>query len=296
ADLVGDLERIIRDSCPKSITVRATVARDLSMIVGDPTQLHQVLLNLAVNARDAMPEGGTLTIAAGNVEMDEAFAAAIPDAHAGRYVMLEVSDTGVGIPPEIRDRIFDPFFTTKEPGKGTGLGLSTTAAIVRSHGGAMTLQSAVGRGSTFRVYLPAGAAAEASRGAETPPVAPRGRGEFVLVVDDEPAVRTVAQRTLETFGYRVLTAADGAEAVALFARRHADIALVVTDMMMPVLDGVGTIHALRRIRPDVRVVAASGLAVNGQVARAAEAGVRHFLPKPYTTTELLTVVRAALDE
>jgi len=292
-----DVAKILRDTLPKNIEVELRFADELWPIDADPTQMHQVLMNLCVNARDAMPEGGRMVVTIENVAIDETYASAHPDARPGPYVLLKVADTGVGIPPEHHARLFEPFFTTKETGGGTGLGLPTVHTIVRGHGGFVHVYSEVGRGSKFKVYLPAAAeAAEAERFAIERGELPRGAGECVLVVDDEQSVRDVVRRTLERFGYRVLLAAHGAEAVALFAQRRSEVAVVLTDMSMPVMDGPATILALQALDPAVRVVGSSGLAANSHVAKAASAGVRYFVPKPYTAETLLRVLRQALDE
>ncbi len=293
--LLAELTRLVADTFPRSIVVETEVAPDTPAMIGDPTQLHQVLLNLAVNARDAMPNGGLLRFAAQRLVVDSLSGATSPELPVGVYVVLSVEDTGTGIPADQLTRIFDPFFTTKEIGQGTGLGLSTSLTIVRSHGGALHVYSEPGRGTTFRAFLPA--STEALVAADRVPKAelPRGHGELVLVVDDEAAVREITRLTLEAFGYRVLAAADGAEGVALYAAHVADVALVLTDMMMPVMDGVTMIHVIRRLNPNVRIVAASGLAADGSVSRAANAGVQHFLPKPYTAETLLTVLHTVLQ-
>ncbi len=292
--LVRDVAKIASETFPRNIEIRAEVPSNLPPVLGDPTQIHQVLLNLSVNARDAMPRGGTLTFSAQNVVLDDQYAGLSPEAKPGRHVLIQVEDTGTGIPPEILEKVFDPFFTTKEPGKGTGLGLSTSLAIVRSHGGFIRAYSEPGTGSRFRVYLPA-----TESTTEPAPVAdvvlPRGDGEVVLVVDDEASVRHITRQTLEAFGYRVILAGDGAEALAVYASRRTEIALVLTDMMMPVMDGPATIRVLTKMDPSVRIIAASGLTANGSVTRVANSGVRHFLPKPYTAETLLRTVREVLD-
>lgn len=292
--IIRELERILRDTFPRNITVHGEIAPELWTISGDPTQVQQVLMNLFVNARDAMPDGGRLTVTAENVQVDTQYASMSAAAEPGDYVRISVADTGTGMPPDVLDRVFDPFFTTKGVGEGTGLGLSTVQAIVQSHGGFVHVYSEAGSGATFRVYFPASGSAEDGVDPGEPRKARRGRGELVLVVDDEAAVRTITQQTLEAFGYRVLTAADGAEAVALYASRGTEIALVLTDIMMPIMDGPATIRALIRLDPGVRIVAASGLGANGGVARAASSGVKHFLPKPYTAETLLEVVHQVL--
>ena len=212
------------------------------------------------------------------------------------YVVLRVKDSGTGILPDVLDRIFDPFFTTKGVGHGTGLGLSTSMGIVKSHGGFIRVHSEPERGSTFDVYIPARAATSVDVGAPAPapaaaPELPRGHGELVLVVDDEPAVRQITQLTLEAFGYRVLVAVDGSDAVAVYARRGDEIAVVLTDMMMPVMDGPATIRVLRKMNPLVRIIAASGLDAN---AYGAGLGITHVLPKPYAADRLLTTLQDAL--
>ncbi len=295
AHVLRELLQVMRDTFPKLIHLRFAPARDLWMVTGDPTQLHQVFLNLCVNARDAMPGGGDLEITAENVVLDETYSGMNLDCRPGPYVMVKVTDTGTGIPQEIRDRIFEPFFTTKETGKGTGLGLSTSLAIVKSHGGFIHLYSEVGAGTKFKVYLPADTAGSIRENAAVEqPLLPRGGGELVLVVDDEEIIRTVVQGTLERFGYRVLLAGNGAEAVAIYALRRAEIALVLTDMAMPVMDGPATIIALKLMNPQVRIVGSSGLAASGEVARAVGAGVEDFLAKPYTAGAMLKMFQEVL--
>jgi two-component system, cell cycle sensor histidine kinase and response regulator CckA len=206
-----------------------------------------------------------------------------------------VTDTGLGIPDQNLSKIFDPFFTTKEHGKGTGLGLSTVAGIVRSHGGFIGVYSEVGRGARFRVYLPA-IEAQSSQAQPARRDMPTGNGELILVIDDENAIREVAKETLSAFGYRAIIAGDGAEAMAVFAARKDEVKVVITDMMMPYMDGPATIRALRRLDPKVKIVATSGLKAEDKIADAAQLGVKTFLPKPYTAEKLLKTVAAALKE
>ncbi len=294
--LVGEIAEIIRETFPKNIILKVNLPSNLWTMIGEPTQLHQVLLNLCVNARDAMPGGGSLTIAAENVVLDESYAALNPDARVGPHLMLQVADTGTGIPPEIRHQIFDLFFTTKPVGKGTGLGLSTTLSIIKSHHGFINVYSEVGRGSTFKVYIPAeNARAEQVLSIEQNTL-PAGRGELILVIDDEEIVSDTCRRALERHGYRALVATDGASGVALYAQQRDQIAVVITDMMMPIMDGPATIYALRRINPDVRIIASSGLSTNSKLAQIADSGVVHFLHKPYTAERLLHTLRRALPE
>jgi two-component system cell cycle sensor histidine kinase/response regulator CckA len=216
------------------------------------------------------------------------------DAKAGPYVAITVSDTGTGIPPKIMDRIFEPFFTTKEPGKGTGLGLSTAFGIVRSHGGFMHVYSEVGRGTRFRVYLPAIETAEVKKEEERGGELPSGNGEMILVVDDEASIREVTRATLEAYGYRVITANDGAEAIALYTQNREQIGVVLMDMVMPIMDGLATIRALYKIDPHVKVIAVSGLRGNGRLAEITGTGVCAFLSKPYTAETLLKTLYSVL--
>jgi len=295
--LLKDLTTIIKDTFPKNIQFHFSIPTDVWTILGDPTQVHQILLNLCVNARDAMPDGGNLTIAAENCVLDEQYAAMNIQAAPGRYVNLSVTDSGMGITPDILDKIFEPFFTTKALDKGTGLGLSTVMAIVKSHDGVINVYSEPGRGTTFKVYLPAiELSAEARKELAVEASLPRGNGESVLVVEDESSILTITTQTLQAFGYRVLTATDGAEALAIYAEHKNEIAVVLTDMMMPILDGPAMIRALMRINPKIKIVAASGLNANDGPPKARDSGLKHFLTKPYTAGTLLKTLRAILDE
>jgi two-component system cell cycle sensor histidine kinase/response regulator CckA len=291
-EILRDLEKMLRDALPTSIQLVLEVPGQLWALRADPTQLHQVLLNLCVNGRDAMASGGVLGVSVANAEIDAAFARMNPDARPGSYVMFKVSDTGAGIPPDVLDRIFEPFFTTKESGRGTGLGLSTSMTIVKGHQGFVRVVSEVGRGSTFSVYLPA-TRAEQARALPVPRLLPhQGHGEVILVVDDEGAIREITKETLEASGYGVVTAADGAEAVGIGASRH-DIAAVLMDIHMPVMDGAAATRALLRINPQTRVVAVSGY--SARETQVSSAGARWFLAKPYTAEQLLAKLREALD-
>jgi PAS domain S-box-containing protein len=293
--LLKDIQKISTDAFPKNIQLKIASTADLWNILGDPTQLHQVLLNLCVNARDAMPHGGSISISAENVYLDKNYAAMNIEAQPGPHIVLNVQDTGTGMTPDIIEKIFDPFFTTKELGKGTGLGLSSSLAIVKSHGGFIRVNSEPGKGTTFKVYLPAQTNPHDTVAENAAPLLPRGRGQTILIVDDEASIRTITQQTLEAFGYRTLLACDGAEAVATYAQHQAEIAVVLTDMMMPVMDGPATIQVLARINPQVRIIAASGLTANGQLIRSGTTAARYFLPKPYTAESLLRTLAALLS-
>ena len=294
--LADEVETIVK-TFPKQIRFQRRIPEPLWHVLGDPTQLHQVLLNLCTNARDAMPNGGCLTFSAHNVELDEQYAVMDRNAAAGRYVSIEIADEGIGMAQEVLAQVFEPFFTTKELGNGTGLGLSTTMGIVRSHGGFVNVYSEPGRGSVFKVYLPARLEKD-DREALIPNSEgermPRGHGEHILVVDDEVSILTITCQTLEAFGYRVLVAEDGAHAIGLYAMNREKIKAVITDMMMPVMDGHALIAALLRLNPNLVVIASSGLDANGNVAKAVNAGVKHFLHKPYTADAILLKLHEAL--
>ncbi|MGA2788989.1 MAG: ATP-binding protein, partial [Verrucomicrobiota bacterium] len=295
AHIVREIKQIVHQTFPKSVKFEFHSPDDLWTIIGDPTQLHQVLLNLCVNARDAMPNGGALAIHMANVMFDETYAGMNPEARPGPYVCIKVEDTGMGIPKAIQDKIFDPFFTTKALGKGTGLGLSTTLAIVKSHGGFINYHSSPGKGTVFEVYFPANTTPDDTEDAILEQSRlPRGHNELVLVVDDEEPIRNLAQKVLTRFGYRVLLACDGAEAVSLYAPRQKEIDVVITDMAMPVMDGPATIAALKAINSEVRIVSSTGMASDGGAAMAKNTGVKHFIPKPYTAETMLNTLHEIL--
>lgn len=292
--LIKEVVKILKETFPKSVAIRFRIADDLCVINGDATQIHQVLMNLCVNARDAMPAGGTLTIEAENTVVDETYAEMMLSAHPGRYAMISVADTGAGIAPEHLNQIFDPFFTTKEIGQGTGLGLATVTGIVKSHEGFVNVYSELGKGSRFTLYLPAFDAATLQQAQETKPGLPSGRDELILIVDDEEAIREITKATLEAFNYRTITANDGAQAVALFARHSGEVKAVLTDMMMPVMDGAALTVALRSLDPQIKVIASSGHYAEGKLTEATNAGVNAFLPKPYTADKLLKTLTEVL--
>ncbi|MBH8566439.1 response regulator [Nostoc sp. CENA67] len=291
--LIIEIQQIIKETFPKSIEVSSKISSNLGTVFGDATQLHQVLMNLCVNARDAMPNGGKLKISAENLLIDKNYAKMNLDAQVGPYVVINVSDTGIGIRPEILDRIFEPFFTTKELGKGTGLGLSTVLGIVKSHGGFINVYSEEGRGSEFKIYLPAQEATETIE--ETEQELPQGNGELILVVDDEAAILDITKTSLENHNYKAITASDGIEAIALYAEHRDEISLVLTDMVMPSMDGITTIRTLRKINPDVKIIAVSGLATNDKVNAAYDVGIKAFLSKPYTTNQLLQTINTVTN-
>ncbi len=291
-----DTRPIINDTFPKNITFHLNLPEELWQVNANATQISQVLMNLCVNARDAMPDGGTLTVTLSNVVLDDIYSRMNPSSRPGPHVLIQVEDTGIGISKAIQDKIFDPFFTTKEVGRGTGLGLATVLGIVQYHDGFINLYSEEGHGTTFKIYIPAVADNESvEQTAANATGLPRGNGETILLVDDDPAVRVVAKKTLERFGYRVMLAAHGAEAVALYAQNSKDIHLVLTDMSMPIMDGPALIVALRSINSDILVVGSSGHLSSQGFAKAIYAKVEEFIAKPFTAESLLTVLRRVLD-
>jgi PAS domain S-box-containing protein len=294
--LIDEIRKFTQGTFPPSISIEVNAPRDLWTIMGDPTQVHQILLNLCVNARDAMPDGGTITLTTENVTLDEHFARMFIEASAGPYVVISVKDTGTGIPPEIQEKIFEPFFSTKETGKGTGLGLSTLYSIVKGHGGFINVFSEVGKGSEFKIYLPASEPVVEQAPHVKTPKSPVGHGELILLVDDEVAVREISKISLEANGYSVVTANDGAEAIALYAQRRDDIRLVVTDMGMPNLDGPALVRVLRNMNPGILIIGASGITEKFKPAGAREAGMNMFLAKPYTADRLLCAIHEVLGE
>jgi two-component system, cell cycle sensor histidine kinase and response regulator CckA len=294
SSLLLEIQKIIQQAFPKNIELSIDLPSDLWLITADETLLHQVFMNLCVNARDAMPQGGNLSVIAENLLIDDRFAQMHLDAQVGPYLVVTVADTGMGIPAKILNNIFDPFFTTKEIGKGTGLGLSTVMGIVKSHHGFIDVFSEVGVGTKFKVYLPATDVLEAapvpSNSSPTNFNPPKNlsQGKLILVVDDEVAVQEIMQATLETYGYRVITASDGIEAIACYAKHN--ISAVLLDMMMPLLDSATIIRTLLKLNPQVKIIAMSGLATNEAVTKTLNEGVKAFLAKPFTAVELLNLL------
>lgn len=290
--LILDIARVAQRTFPKSITTQTNIVPDLWTIFADATQIHQVLLNLIVNARDAMPDGGSLSISAFNIWIDQSYARLHIDAEVGAYIVISITDTGTGISQSIIDRIFDPFFTTKEVGKGTGLGLSSAIGIIKNHKGFLNVDSELGKGSTFKIYLPSSKVTEPEVKAET--CLENGNGELILVVDDETAICEITKTTLLSHNYRVLTANDGIEALAVYTQCKNDINLVLVDLMMPCMDGHTTILTLQRINPQVQIIAMSGLISNSANTYNRSLNFQELLPKPFTTQALLSVIQKVL--
>jgi PAS domain S-box-containing protein len=292
--IIKDLGNVLKETLPKSIVFNQDVATDLWIVQADPTQIHQVLMNICLNARDAMPNGGMLKVTAQNIRLDENYTRMNPVAKPGGYVLLTVEDTGTGMSEATVDRIFDPFFTTKDLGHGTGLGLSTALSIVKSHGGFLNVYSELGKGSKFSIYLPAADTQEELSAHSQIAMYPRGHGEVILIVDDEPNILQITSATLEKFGYRTVEATDGAEGLAVFAEKKNEIAAVITDISMPLMDGPSMIRALRRIDPEVKIIAMSGLMNPNQTTDLRSLNVVSFLDKPFTAEELLNLLSEAV--
>ncbi|MCI0707451.1 MAG: response regulator [Ignavibacteriae bacterium] len=288
--LVLEIEQMVRETFPKNIDFQLKVSSQPWNTTGDPTQFNQVLLNLCVNARDAMPSGGLLTVTIDNVVVDEHTARFHTDAKPGPHVMFIVADTGVGIPHHLLEKIYEPFYTTKGPGKGTGLGLSTSYGIVRSHGGFMSVYSEVGKGTEFKVYLPAVPSAATEKAEGESRDLPTGSGQTILIIDDETSILEITKTMLESFNYRVLTAADGAEGVVVTAKHSSEINAIVCDMNMPLMDGMATIRAIRKILPTVKIIAASGFLRHEHVIELESGEHIAFLQKPYPAEKLLTML------
>jgi PAS domain S-box-containing protein len=287
--LLQEIEQIVKSTFPKSIEICIQISSpNLWTVLADSTQIHQVLMNLCINARDAMPQGGILSLCAENFHVDENFARMNLDAKVGDYVVITVSDTGCGMAQEVQERIFEPFFTTKELGKGTGLGLSTTIGIIKNHGGFINVYSKVGEGSQFQVYLRATdiSAKQSAKDSQTF----RGNGELILVVDDEASVRNIVQTSLEEFNYKILTASNGIDAFSLYAEHKNEISLVLMDIQMSLIDGLSVIRVVQQINPKVKIIAISGQASNFKLLEASGLNVQAFLPKPYTIAELLNTI------
>ena len=296
--VIGEVATILKQTLARTIQIQVSKAEDIWPVRADPTQLHQVLMNLCVNARDAMPDGGRIHVSAENVVIRDNDPVIQKGGRAGMYVLITVADTGEGISGELLNRIFDPFFTTKERGKGSGLGLTTVQTILKSHDGFVTVESELKRGTRFGVYLPAVTAVPVTKPTQTSrPSLPRGKGETILLVDDEAAFREITHATLEKYGYNVITAADGTEGLTAFMQNRNDVKLVMTDIMMPVMDGAALIRSLQKMDVDVKFIAISGLleTEKATVEETAPGADVDFLTKPFSTDNLLLTVYEVLN-
>lgn len=293
-DIIREAAEILEHTLPKSIEVKVALDDSLSPVSGDATELSQVLMNLAINSRDAMPEGGCLTLAADNVSVEPENLAGNNSLLPGDYVRVTVADTGKGIPQDILNRIFDPFFTTKEQGKGTGLGLATSLGIIHSHEGDIQVFSQVGEGTSFQIYLPVAISENTPAPASADLEVPMGHGESILVVDDEALMLEAAEIILQNSGYQVTTAENGTQAIEICRAADQPFDLVVVDMMMPGIHGQETAHGIRAVHPGTPIVASSGL-WRPENDTDSNIDLDHFLPKPYTDEQLLRIVRETLD-
>jgi PAS domain S-box-containing protein len=291
--LIHEIVPIMQETFPSNIRIEPSASANLWPVTANATQLHQVLMNLSVNARDAMPDGGRLSINAANAQLTEADCEGNPLAKPGHYVVVTVADTGHGIPKELMDRIFEPFFTTKEVGQGTGLGLSTVLWIIKNHGGFVTVKSEPAKGTEFKVCLPAAESPQMEVG-ETVAAAPQGAGELILVADDEAPIRLAAKQVLEANGYRVVTAANGAEALRMFVQLRDIVRVVLADMVMPVMSGPDLVRSLRILEPRVKVVVMSGTDKDLRLEDLGSLGVREFLSKPSGDIQLLQAIHRVL--
>ena len=292
---VRSTERLLYRTIPKMIEIDLRLEEGLDRVRADSTQIEQMLINLAVNAKDAMPEGGRLAIETRNVNLNEHYCKSHAEIVPGQYVLLKVSDTGHGMEEDVRQHIFEPFFTTKGLADGTGLGLATVFGIVKMHGGHITCESEVGRGSTFSIYFPAAEAGKPDMEEEQEVSAVAGGREKILVVDDEPLIRDLAKRILEKSGYSVLTAGSGKEGIEVYAQHKSDIALVILDLIMPEMGGKQCLEELLTINPQVKAVIASGFAIKGDTKSFSDSGAKGMVSKPFNMRELLRAVRHVLD-
>lgn len=293
-NLVSETVGLLRGVIGDQIELKVLLAPDAQVIHADPTQIEQVLMNLSLNARDVMPKGGRLLIATQNVEITEDSGRVRPYGKPGRYVLLSVSDSGIGMDAATLDHIFEPFFTTKEIGKGTGLGLATVYGIVEQHGGFVSVDSELGQGTTFRVYIPVGSGMPEKQIVASGLKAAGGT-ETILVAEDHEGLREVVRMTLEGRGYRVILAKDGEEAFRLFEANREQIDLVVLDVVMPVLKGPETYHKMRSVRPDLPVIFTTGHSAELVPLDATIGPGAGFLKKPYEPEALSRAVRNKLD-
>ncbi len=295
SNLVKEIAKVIQDTFSKGILTNVTVGKELWNVSGDATELYQVLLNLCVNARDAMPQGGELTLTVGNLTSSQKIKSEFADVPPGSYVVLTVADTGAGIPPEVRPRIFEPLFTTKAPDKGTGLGLSTVAGIVKNHNGFIQVHTETGKGTEFKIFLPASKATETDRRTETGKALPVGHGELVLLMDDEATVRQLTQSALQNYGYRVLTAMSGLDGITTFDAHKDEIKILISDTDMPVMNGIVAIRAIQKLKPDIPVIITSGANRDKEQLAGIDMKRLTILGKPYTIEQILNALAKGLN-
>ncbi len=293
---VENVRLLLERTIPKMIEVKFRLAEDLKMVNADLGQIEQILMNLAVNAKDAMPDGGKLIVETANVILDQDYCKIHRVANPGSYVQLTVTDTGHGIDKMTIEHIFEPFYTTKETGKGTGLGLATVYGIVKSHNGHIVCYSEPDEGTTFKIYLPTIDSTEEARKAEEHMTAPEGGSETILLVDDEEPIRSLGTQILEEFGYTVLTAADGESALQIYSKEQKRIDLVILDLIMPGMGGKLCLLELLKINLEAKVAIASGYSPDGPTREILKNGAKGFISKPYDLRQILKVVREVLDK
>ncbi len=291
---INEVQQILVRTIPKVIEMELILDNRLDAISADPAQIDQILMNLALNAKNAMPEGGKLVIETENAHLDEEDCINCFDAKPGDYVLLKVSDTGHGMDKETRQHIFEPFFTTKPVGEGTGLGMAMVYGSVKQHGGCVMCYSEPSRGTTFKLYFPALNHGIESEHADSEGI-PAGGSETILLVDDEEFVRELGERILTKAGYTVLTAANGKKALELYKSRSEDIALVVLDLIMPEMAGKECLEEILKIDPRARTLIASGYSADASTQEAIEKGARGFVSKPYNVRRMLQIIRDVLD-
>jgi hypothetical protein len=292
--LLYDVESILQDTFPKNITINLDINEQLWSVITHPSEFQQIMLNICMNARDAMPEGGSLKISAKNTVIDENYVQQNAEASAGPFIQINLTDTGQGIKAVNIQKIFDPFFSTKLNNEGSGLGLSTVYSLVKNHGGFIDVSSKVNQGTTLSVFLPASQPKSNEESEKPAQVIPLGHGETILVVDDEPAILSMTENILKRHHYKVLKAQDGSEALAIFTQHKSDIDCAIVDMMMPIMDGHSTIQALLAIKPEMNILAVSGL-VDTSGLKAKYGKQVSNLAKPYTADTLLQTLSQLLN-
>ena len=294
-DKIKHIRELLDRTIPKMIQIELKLTEDPTLINADASQIEQIIMNLAVNAGHAMPEGGNLVIETKAVNLDKAYCLVHIEAIPGPYVLLSVSDTGHGIDKKTMERIFEPFFTTKGPGIGTGLGLSMVYGIVKQHGGHITCYSEPGSGATFKIYFPA-IASEVQSEKAMDLLAPQGGTETILLVDDDESVLDVGNQILLEYGYRVITASNGREALEIYSAEHESISLVILDLFMPEMGGKECLRALLKMDPNVRILVASGFTQDAEIGEALDSGARGFIGKPFDMPQLLDNIRKIIDK
>lgn len=293
--LLKEMVKMVERTLPETIRLELTYRSEEYLVHADPTRIQQVAMNLIVNARDAMPEGGKLRLILQRLSVRENEPPPLPELKAGEWVVFSVSDTGVGILPEVQQHIFEPFFTTKPPDRGTGLGLAQVYGIVTQHGGYIGLKSTPGEGTTFDIYLPALPTVHGFRADTEPVVLPEGQGELILLVEDDMAIRTAVASTLQTLNYRVLLAANGRVGLEIFNMQRDEIALVISDLVMPEMGGTELVHALKRLVPAVKILMITGYPFKGGTGSLDTLGIVGWLQKPVSVFELAQAVKRALE-